>query len=165
MARADESYVAPTAHLDDNQVLRRGTKIWHFTHVREGAILGEHCVIGDFCYIDKGAVLGSHCHIANHVSVYNGVMLSHHVLVGPGARFTNDTFRLPWDESDDTAPWDFQETRVGAYTRIGAGSIIRCGVKIGRHCVIAAGTIVLADVPDHSTVYGTWKGEPDVSTP
>ena len=43
---------------------------------------------------------------------------------------------------------------IGDDTWIGANSVITSGVNIGKHCVIAAGSIVIKDVPDYSIVGG-----------
>lgn len=43
---------------------------------------------------------------------------------------------------------------IGAETWLGFGCQVMSGVKIGRHCVIAAGAIVVKDVPDYSVVGG-----------
>lgn len=47
-----------------------------------------------------------------------------------------------------------EDTRIGAYCFIGAGSIILTGVTIGDRCVVAAGSVVTADVPARSMVAG-----------
>lgn len=44
--------------------------------------------------------------------------------------------------------------QIGAYTFIGARSIILPGVKIGKGCLIAAGSIVNKNIPDYSIYVG-----------
>ena len=44
--------------------------------------------------------------------------------------------------------------RLGAYTFVGAGSVILPGVTIGKGCLIGTGTLVAKDVPDFSVVVG-----------
>ena len=43
---------------------------------------------------------------------------------------------------------------IGAETWLGFGCQVMSGVKIGRHCVIAAGAVVVKDVPDYCVVGG-----------
>lgn len=43
---------------------------------------------------------------------------------------------------------------IGAGTFVGAHSIILPGVKIGKGCVIAAGSVVTSSIPDYSTAQG-----------
>jgi acetyltransferase-like isoleucine patch superfamily enzyme len=44
--------------------------------------------------------------------------------------------------------------KIGAYTFVGAGSVILPGVTIGKGCLIGAGTLVSTDIPDYSVVVG-----------
>lgn len=44
--------------------------------------------------------------------------------------------------------------KIGAYTFIGAGSIILPGVSIGKGCLVGAATLVTKDIPDYSIVVG-----------
>jgi acetyltransferase-like isoleucine patch superfamily enzyme len=45
--------------------------------------------------------------------------------------------------------------RIGAYSFVGAGSVVLPGVTVGRGCLIGAGTLVTQDVPDYSIVTGS----------
>lgn len=44
--------------------------------------------------------------------------------------------------------------RIGRETWLGFGCQVMSGVSIGRHCVVAAGAVVVKDVPDFSVVGG-----------
>ena len=43
---------------------------------------------------------------------------------------------------------------IGAETWLGFGCQVMSGVEIGKHCVIAAGAVVVKDVPDYCVVGG-----------
>lgn len=45
--------------------------------------------------------------------------------------------------------------KIGAYSFIGAGSMILPGVTIGKGCIIGAGSVVSKDVPNYSIVVGS----------
>ncbi|WP_082480085.1 acyltransferase [Rhizobium sp. Leaf384] len=45
-------------------------------------------------------------------------------------------------------------TRIGRFCQIGARSIIMPGVTIGDHCIVAAGAVVVKDVPANCIVGG-----------
>lgn len=47
-----------------------------------------------------------------------------------------------------------REVRIGARTWIGQNVVVLPGVTIGRHCVIAANSVVRQDVPDYSIAGG-----------
>lgn len=44
---------------------------------------------------------------------------------------------------------------IGPYSFVGTGSVIMPGVKIGRGCIIGAGTVVRGTIPDYSIVAGS----------
>lgn len=44
---------------------------------------------------------------------------------------------------------------IGDYSFVGTGSIVMPGTKIGRGCVIGAGTVVRGEIPDFSIVVGS----------
>lgn len=46
------------------------------------------------------------------------------------------------------------DTRIGERCQIGAQSIIMPGVTVGDGCIIAAGSVVIRDVPPGSLVFG-----------
>jgi len=80
--------VHPTAIVEDGAQLGDGVRIWHWVHVRAGAVIGNGSSIGQGCYI--GAVkIGRGCRIQNQVSLYDGVTLDDEVFLGPSCVFTN----------------------------------------------------------------------------
>lgn len=44
--------------------------------------------------------------------------------------------------------------RIGAYTFVGAGSVVLPGVTVGKGCLLGSGALVTHDVPDYSIVVG-----------
>ena len=69
--------------------LARGTKIWHFSHVMPGAVIGERCNLGQNVVVMPGARLGNNVKVQNNVSIYEGVVLEDDVFCGPSCVFTN----------------------------------------------------------------------------
>lgn len=61
-------------------------------------------------------------------------------------------FRNRWDKYADVVKYGRIE--IGEESFIGAKSVIMPGVKIGRNCVIGAGSVVTKDVPDETVVAG-----------
>ncbi len=47
-----------------------------------------------------------------------------------------------------------ESVEIGDFSWIGIGAVILPGVKIGRHCVVAANTVVTQDIPDFCMVAG-----------
>lgn len=125
-----------------------GTRIWHFSHVRESALVGPGSSLGHAVYIDAGAIVGAGCKLQNGVNIYRGVIVGDGVFIGPGATFTND--RHPRAAGD----WQPEPTFVGEGASIGANATIVCGAHIGRYAMIGAGAVVTTPVPPHALMLG-----------
>lgn len=147
------------ALVDDPQSLGAGTNVWAFAHVMKGATVGSDCNIGDHAFIESGAVVGDRVTLKNQVLLWEGVTVEDDVFVGPRVTFTND--RLPRSPRMLQASRKYAEknnwlakTRVRQGGSIGANATICPGVELGRYCMIAAGSVVTADVEPHSLVAG-----------
>lgn len=53
-----EYYAHSTVCIDEPCTIGRGTKIWHFCHISEGALLGECCILGQNVFIAGGVEIG-----------------------------------------------------------------------------------------------------------
>jgi len=143
-------HVHPLAIVDDIVPdIGEGTHIWHFTHVREGVVIGCGCTIGQGCYIGPDVRIGDRVRIQNNVSVYEGVTLEDDVFVGPSAVFTN--IKRP---KAGIVQRDYLSTLVKKGAVIGANATIVCGVTIGEGAFVGAGAVVTKDVPAGATVVG-----------
>lgn len=150
-------FVHPTAEVSPDAEVGAGTRIWRQAHVREHAVIGEECNIGKGVYIDTHVRIGSHVKIQNHTSVFEGVTLEDGVFVGPHVCFTNDLFprAITTDGKLKSADdWIVTPTLVQYGASVGAGAVIRCGVTIGAHALVGAGSVVTHDVAPHALVFG-----------
>ena len=153
----DAMYIHPTAEVSPEASIGAGTRIWRQVHVREQAVLGEHCNIGKGVYIDAHVKIGSNVKIQNHVSVFEGVTLEDGVFVGPHVCFTNDLFPraiTPDGQLKSATDWTITPTLVKYGASLGAGAVIRCGITIGTFALVGAGSVVTRDVPPHALVLG-----------
>ena len=41
-----ETFIHESSYVDDGCTIGAGTKIWHFSHIMKGAVIGERCNIG-----------------------------------------------------------------------------------------------------------------------
>ncbi|XCN73783.1 MAG: Gfo/Idh/MocA family oxidoreductase [Candidatus Electrothrix aestuarii] len=139
-----------TAQVDDNVQIGEGTKVWHFSHILSGSIIGESCSIGQNVVIGPDVRIGSGCKIQNNVSVYNGVELEDDVFCGPSMVFTN-VFN---PRSAVSRKKEFRKTLVRKGATIGANATIVCGVEIGESAFIGAGAVVTRDVPAFALMTG-----------
>jgi UDP-2-acetamido-3-amino-2,3-dideoxy-glucuronate N-acetyltransferase len=149
--------VVPSADVDPTADLGDGTSVWHLAQVREGAVVGEHCVIGRGAYIGTGVRMGRGCKIQNYALVYEPALLEDGVFVGPAAVLTNDTY--PRAVNPDLTPKSASDWQpVGVTLRegaaIGARAVCVAPVTVGRWATVAAGAVVVDDVPDFALVAG-----------
>jgi UDP-2-acetamido-3-amino-2,3-dideoxy-glucuronate N-acetyltransferase len=143
-------FIHPTAIIDDNDKIGKGTKIWHFSHILPGTQIGENCNIGQNVVIGPDTTIGNKCKIQNNVSVYKGVTLEDGVFCGPSMVFTNIfNPRAEISKMNQVRP-----TLVKEGATIGANATIICGHTIGRYAFIGAGAVVTKDVPDHALMVG-----------
>lgn len=144
------TFVHPSAIVDDGAVLGAGTKVWHFSHVLSGSHIGENCILGQNVMVGPDAVIGSGCKIQNNVSIYQGVTLEDDVFCGPSCVFTNVLTPRAFVERKN----EFLPTLVGKGATIGANAVIVCGVTIGAFAMIGAGAVVTKDVRANALVVG-----------
>lgn len=142
--------VHPSSYIDEGCSIGEGTKIWHFSHIMSGAILGQHCNIGQNVVISPGVTLGNNVKVQNNVSVYTGVTCDDDVFLGPSCVFTN----VLNPRSAVNRKNQYAETRVGRGATIGANATIVCGHDIGKFAFIGAGAVVTRNVPDYALIVG-----------
>lgn len=151
-------FVHPTSVVDDNVKIGSGTKIWHFSHVQSGAIIGENCSFGQNVNISNNVIVGNGVKVQNNVSLYEGVELEDYVFCGPSCVFTNDLTprsRYPKGHAG------YKKTVVKHDASIGANATIVCGHTIGEFALIAAGAVVTKNVPAYALMTGIpakWSG-------
>ncbi|MEY3247238.1 MAG: hypothetical protein RIT39_907 [Bacteroidota bacterium] len=146
----DQVFIHPTAVVDDGATLGEGTKVWHFSHIMNDAVVGERCNIGQNVVVSPGVILGSNVKIQNNVSLYTGVICDDDVFLGPSCVFTN----VVNPRSAVNRRGQYAQTRVGRGASIGANATIVCGHDIGQFAFIGAGAVVTKHVPDYALVVG-----------
>lgn len=136
------TFVHPSAFVEENAVLGDDVKIWHMAHIRSGAHLGSEVSIGKDVYVDAGVKIGAGSRIQNGVNIYKGVQVGASCFVGPSVVFTNDQYPRVGRNN-----WQIVNTVLEDGCSIGAGAIIRCGIKIGAFAMIGAGAVVTKEIP------------------
>ena len=140
----------PTAVVDEGATIGKGTKIWHFSHIMSGAVIGENCMLGQNVLVAPQAILGNNVKVQNNVSIYTGVVCEDDVFLGPSCVFTN----VINPRSFISRKKEFRPTSVKKGATIGANATIICGVTIGEYAMIGAGAVVTKDVPDYALIAG-----------
>jgi len=120
--------------------------------------LGINSTIEDFCTVNNG--MGK-IDIGNYTRIGIGSVLIGPVTIGNNVRLAQNVVitALNHNYTDVSKPIseqgvNTQEVVIGDETWVGANSVILPGVNVGKHCVIAAGSIVTKDIPSYSVVAG-----------
>lgn len=148
---SDDAQVAGDASIGD------GTQVWNLVQIRERAQIGAECIIGRGAYIGIGVRVGDRCKIQNSALVYDPAVIGDGVFIGPGAILTNDRLPRaisPSGELKQADDWDPVGVTIETGASIGAGAVCVAPVRIGAWAMVAAGSVVVRDVPDHALVAG-----------
>lgn len=142
--------VHETAIVDVGAQIGEGTRIWHWVHICSGARIGTGCSLGQNVFVANDVVIGNNVKIQNNVSVYDAVRLEDGVFCGPSMVFTN----VYNPRSAVTRKDEYRPTLVKHGATLGANSTIVCGVTIGEHAFIGAGSLVNRDIAPHALMVG-----------
>lgn len=122
-----------------------------------GCTIGDNTKIGPFVEIQKNAEIGKNCKISSHSFICDGVVIHDNVFVGHNVTFINDLYPRATTRSGDLqieADWTCVKTVVSENASIGSSSTILCGVTIGEHSIVGAGSVVTKDVQSYCIVAG-----------
>lgn len=139
-----------SAYVDAPCEIGAGTKIWHFCHVQAGASLGRACILGQNVNVGSDVRIANNVKIQNNVSIYTGALIEDDVFLGPSCVLTNVT--NPRSQVSRRDLYERTVFRRGA--TVGANATIVCGITLGRYSFVAAGSVVVHDVPDYALVMG-----------
>lgn len=146
----NEYFSHETAIVDLGCEIGNGTKIWHFSHIMTGCIIGDCCNIGQNVVISPLVKLGRNVKIQNNVSVYTGVICEDDVFLGPSMVFTN----VINPRSHVNRKNEYAETLVRKGASIGANATVVCGNEIGEYALIGAGAVITKPVKPFALVVG-----------
>ncbi len=150
MNEQDSIYINPTAIADEGCKIGAGTKIWHFSHIMRGSVIGKNCNIGQNVVISPDVVLGNNVKVQNNVSIYTGVICEDDVFLGPSMVFTN----VLNPRSAIVRRGQYARTTVKKGATLGANCTIVCGHDIGEYAFIGAGAVVTKNVKPYSLLVG-----------
>ena len=135
----------PTNFISPDAKLGKNVKIWNFSYVGSGTVVGDNVMIGSLAHVDYDVWIGSNTRIEGLVYIAPLTRIGKNVFIGPAAVITND----PYPMSPKMAGVEIEDGAI-----IGGGSVIRAGVRVGRNSVIAMGAVVTKDVPRETVVMG-----------
>lgn len=120
------------SRIEPGAFIRENVEIGNNCIVMMGAVINIGAVIGDGTMIDMGVVLGGRATVGKNCHIGAGAVLAG--VIEPASA-------TPVIVEDDVM--------------IGANAVVLEGVRIGKGAVVAAGAVVIEDVPENSVVGGT----------
>ena len=134
----------------------RNVRVYSFTNLY-GCEIGDDTKIGTFVEIQKGARIGRRCKVSSHTFICEGVTLEDDVFVGHNVTFINDLYPRSTNaegQLQTEKDWTCVPTLVKRGASIGSSATLLCGITIGEHALIGAGSVVTRDVAPHAVVAG-----------
>lgn len=114
------------------------------------------CICPPFrCDHGNGIIMGENVFLNYNCVILDGafVRFGDHVKVGPNCQFY--TPQHPFDNLERREPKETSfPIEIGEDSWLGGGVIVLPGVKIGKRCIIGAGSVVTHDIPDDSMAVG-----------
>lgn len=96
---------------------------------------GRGLIILEKCLMEPGINIGDYCLINTKCSLHHGVIINNNVTLSPNVTLLGNV-------------------EIKEDTFLGAGTIVREKIKIGKNCLIGMGSVVLKDIPDNSVAWG-----------
>jgi len=149
-------YIHPLADAEAGCQIGEGTKVWRFSHIMSGAIIGKNCVISQGCFVAATARIGDGVRIQNNVSIFDGCIIEDEVFLGPSCVLTN----VKKPKAGKRGKYEKITIKKGA--TIGANSTLVCPVTIGEGATIGAGSVVTHDVPANELWWGAPARRQDI---
>lgn len=120
------------------------------SRIEPGAFIRENVEIGNNCVIMMGAVINIGAVIGDGTMIDMGVVLGGRATVGKNCHIGAGAVLAGVIEPASATPVIIEDDVM-----IGANAVVLEGVRVGKGAVVAAGAIVIEDVPENSVVGGT----------
>jgi UDP-2-acetamido-3-amino-2,3-dideoxy-glucuronate N-acetyltransferase len=136
--------------------LGRDVRLFGFVNLY-GCEIGDESRIGTFVEIQKGARIGRRCKISSHTFICQGVTIEDEVFIGHNVTFINDVFPKATAAAgglQTEQDWECVPTLIRKGASIGSSATLLCGITVGEHALVGAGSVVTKDVPPYAVVAG-----------
>jgi len=118
--------------------------------IRESCRIGEKTIVGKSVTLEFEIVIGQKCKIMNQTQLTGKMVIGNEVFFGPDVSTMNDKYM----DRVLNPEMQYSGAKIGDYSRIGGNSTILPGITIGEDVLVAAGAVVVRDIPDYAVVMG-----------
>ncbi|WP_338727607.1 acyltransferase [Haladaptatus sp. DJG-WS-42] len=158
LATAYDVHKRPTT-IGNCAAIRAGTNIYadvtigdnlrtgHNAVIREGTTIGDDVLVGTNTVIDGQTTIGSRVSLQTNVYIPTNTTIGNDVFVGPAVTMTNDMYPIRKE-------FDLVGPTLEDGVSVGANATILPGVTVGKASFIAAGALVVEDVPPRTLALG-----------
>lgn len=118
----------------------------NFIESKENLKIQDYVYIGHFNYLEA----------SNGITIGKGVQITSHITITTHS--SHDAIRLygsAYYGKSDLAVYQKGSVEIGDFTFIGPNVTIAPGTKIGKGCIVSAGSFVQGDFPDFSMIVGS----------
>ena len=126
-----------------------GAVIGDQSHVRERAAIGEGTVVGRGSAVDNDVTIGARVRIQTNCYITAHSTIEDDVFVAPGVVLTNDHTMARHGPGHQLCGATLRRA-----CRVGGGAVLVPGVEVGEEAFVAAGAVVVGDVPARAVVMG-----------
>ena len=113
-----------------------------------GLRLADHVFIGAFNFIEASGGIG----------IGEGVQITHHVSIVTHSSHRSQRLLgrayVAWPAGAPRPGWVAGPVEIGAYCFIGPHSLIEPGTRLGRGCIVRAGSVLRGDYAEHALIAG-----------
>ena len=126
-----------------------GALVGDQAHVRERAIIGDETAVGRGTAVDNDVVIGARVRIQTNCYITAFSTIEDDVFVAPGVVLTNDNTMTRHGPDHP-----LRGATLRRACRVGGAAVLAPGVEVGEEAFVAAGAVVVRDVPPRAVVMG-----------
>lgn len=126
-----------------------GARIGDHAQIRERAEIGAGATIGSFVAVDSEVRVDARASVQTRCYLARGTTVEEDAFLGPGVTIANDETM-----GRHASGQPLRGALLRRACRVGAAVTLRPGVEVGEEAFVAAGAVVVADVPARAVVMG-----------
>lgn len=136
--------------IEDDVIIGDNVRLGHHVVLRNGTRIGNNVVMDDHCMTTGACIIGNDIDIRPNTVVSRATIIEDKCFIGPGV-MTNHTKHVLHHRKGKKVQ---QSCYISFGAIIGSCAVLIAGVHIGDNAIVAAGAVVIKDVPAEVVVAG-----------